>query len=73
MLLAVRGADDGMRRVRRRGAVRVAFIDQSSRMIVVRRRRAFAGKAVAGADKRDHAGNDGADQRQRDDGFVHAA
>ena len=42
-------------------------------MIVMRRRRIFAGKAIAGADKRDRAGNDGAEKRQEDDGFVHTA
>ena len=40
-------------------------------MIVMRRRRILARQAVAGADKRDGAGNDGAKKRQEDDRFVH--
>jgi hypothetical protein len=40
-------------------------------MIVVRRRRIFAGKARARANKRNHAGNNGADERQDDDRLVH--
>ena len=37
----------------------------------MRRRRILAGKAIAGADKRNRAGNDGAEKRQEDDGLVH--
>ena len=40
-------------------------------MIIVRRRRVFTGIAIARANKRDNAGDDGADKRQDDDGFVH--
>ena len=42
-------------------------------MIVVRRRRVFARMAVARAHERNGAGNNSADQRQKDDRFVHAA
>ena len=42
-------------------------------MIVVRRRRILAGQPVARADKRDGAGDDGAQERQEDDGLVHTA
>ena len=41
--------------------------------MIVGRRRVGAGKAVARADQGDGAGNDGAEQRQEDDGLVHAA
>jgi len=39
--------------------------------MIVMRRRILAGKAIAGADKRDRAGNNGAEERQKDDGLVH--
>src|SRR6516164_6136685 len=40
-------------------------------MIVVRRRRTLARMSGAGADQRDGASNDGAEQRQKYDGLVH--
>src|SRR5580698_8898522 len=40
-------------------------------VIVVGRRRIRTRKAIARADQRDGAGNDGAEQRQEDDGHVH--
>ncbi len=54
-------------------AVRMAFVDRNRRVVVVRRRRILAGKTIASAEQRNGARDDGADQRQRDDGFVHAA
>jgi hypothetical protein len=47
--------------------------DERPGVFVVRRRRVFAGQAVARADERDGPGNDGAEQRQKDDSLIHCA
>jgi hypothetical protein len=60
----VRGVGDfGMHILRVRRRVRMRF----------GRRRILAGQPVARADKRDGTGNDGAKERQEDNGLVHAA
>jgi hypothetical protein len=42
-------------------------------MVVVGRWRILAGQAVTRANQRDGAGNNGAKERQENDGLVHAA
>ncbi len=54
-----------------RRAVRMTFRHRRRGMIVVRRRRILAGKAIMGADQRDKAGDNRAKERQGYDGFVH--
>jgi hypothetical protein len=57
--------------LRRRRTVRAAFGHERGGMVVVRRRRVLARKAVARADKRNHAGDDGAQKRQENDRKIH--
>ena len=59
--------DFGVRGRRVRRGVNAVLRHKRSGVIVVRRRRVFARKPIARADKRDGAGNDGANQRQQDD------
>ncbi len=70
MLLGGCVGEFGVRGVRRRRGVHVLRHERRG-MIVMRRRRILARQAVAGADERDGAGNDGAKKRQEDDRFVH--
>ena len=70
VLLVVRMRELGVR-VSGIGAACAWLRHERSGMIVVRRRRILAGQPVAGADERDGAGNDGAQERQEDDGLVH--
>ncbi len=73
-VLLVGGMRDlGMRVLRMRRGARMRLGYQRRGMIVVRRRRILAGQPVARADQRDGAGNDGDQERQKDDGLVHAA
>ena len=52
-----------VRRIRRRCTVRMILGDGRRRVVVVRRRWVLARKAVARADKRDHARDDGGKER----------
>jgi hypothetical protein len=62
---------DRVRGLRRRRAARMIFGHVRSGMIVMRRRRILARKTVARANERNRARDDGAEKRQKDDGFVH--
>jgi hypothetical protein len=73
MFLLARVSDLSVRGFRPRRAVRMILGHEGSGVIVVRRRRIFARITVARANERDHAGDDGAKQRQDHNGFVHAA
>jgi hypothetical protein len=70
VLLWARTIDFGVPGLRRRRAVDV-FRHQRRGVIVGRRRWIGAGMPVACADERDRAGDDGAEERQEDDSFVH--
>src|SRR6266566_4714113 len=63
----------GVLRFRRRRGARMIFDDRRGGMIVQRRRRLLAGKTVARANERDDARDNGAEQRQQNDGYIHAA
>ena len=52
---------------------RVRLRHERDGMIVVWRRRILARQPVARANERDGAGDDGAQERQEDDGLVHTA
>ncbi len=65
--------DVGMRARGRRRGVRTVLRHQRRGVVVVRRRRIGARMAAGRADQRDRAGDDGPEQRQKDDGEIHAA
>src|SRR5579872_7430398 len=64
-------ADFGVRALGIGCAVWLMLRHKRGGMIVMRGRRIFAWMTLAGADKRDGAGNDCAEERQEDDRFVH--
>ncbi len=49
----------------------MTFRHQRRRMVVVRRRRILAGKRLRAPNSAIDAGDDGAEKRQGNDGFVH--
>ncbi len=73
LLLMMRAGGGRVRRIRRRRGVRMILGNQRGGMIVMRRRRVLARIAVTRAEQRDGAGDDGAEQRQDDNGLVHPA
>jgi hypothetical protein len=63
--------DFGVCGVQRQRAVSVALRHERGGVIVVRRRRVLAGQAIARADQRNHAGDNGAQKRQENDRKIH--
>ena len=69
--LVARMIDFGVCGVQRQRAVSVALRHERGGVIVVRRRRVLAGQAIARADQRNHAGDNGAQKRQENDRKIH--
>ena len=71
--LAAGGLEDGVRRVRRRRAARMTLLDRTVRVVLTPDVGRPAGIARARASERDERGDDGAEERQENDGVIHAA
>jgi hypothetical protein len=63
--------DGGVFSVQRRRGARMILAYQGSAMITGRRRRILARETVARTDQADDPGDDRAQERQQNDGFVH--
>jgi hypothetical protein len=65
--------DFGVRGFRQRRATMPVLLGHERSGMIIWRRRARARMAIARASERDQPGDHGAQERQEDDGFVHAA